>query len=117
MNCTRVVFYDGAGNVYREATGEAAQRIASRSAPIMTMEGPRKVRVSRTGIALFNRQYPCSTLSVTRAYWFEFAEDGELINDDIPSHDECDETATLAADCLAWLDDGTSPDWAPDGVE
>ena len=28
MKCARVVFYDENGNVYKEATGDAAQRIA-----------------------------------------------------------------------------------------
>ena len=85
--------------------------------PIMTIVGPRKVRVSRTGVALFNAQWPASKLQSDRAYWFEFDSLGDLTDSDVPEQDDGPEAAALSDDCLAWLDDGVSPDWAPDGVE
>lgn len=85
--------------------------------PILSIVGPRRVRVSRTGVALFNAPWPCSKLQTNRAYWFEFDERGQLTDSDVPEQDDGPEALALGGDCLAWLDDGTSPDWAPEGVE
>lgn len=70
---------------------------------VLTMVAGRKVRVSQEGVASFNRAWPGSSLSSNRAYWFEFDSSGDLIDVDVPQHD----------DCRAWLFDGTRPDWSP----
>ena len=75
--------------------------------------GPRKVRVSATGVALFNRRWPCSQLRESRAYWFDFDESGDLVDCDVPEHDDGPAAVAMAADCLAWLDEGESPEWLP----
>lgn len=82
---------------------------------IFELVGTGKVRVSRTGVALFNAQWPCSTLRDSRAYWFEF-QDGELIDTDVPEQDDGPAALALGDDAQAWLDAGTVPAWAPDGV-
>lgn len=80
---------------------------------ILSTVGPRKVRVSQVGVALFNARWPCSELRTTRAYWFEFDESGDLIDSDVPEHDDGSAAVAMAADCLAWLDEGESPEWWP----
>lgn len=82
-------------------------------AEALTLVGPRKVRVSREGVASFNRAWPCSTLQASRAYWFEFAENGDLIDTDCPEHDDGPAAVAMADDCKAWLDDDARPDWNP----
>ena len=71
----------------------------------------RKVIVSRQAVALFNAQWPCSTLRTSRAYWFEFDESGDLVDTDYPESDDGPAALALAEDCRAFLDDGTAPDW------
>lgn len=78
----------------------------------LSIVGHRKVRVSAEGVASFNRGWPCSNLR-DRAYWFEFDRDGELSDTDVPHTDDGPEAIAMAADCLAWLDDDTNPDWMP----
>lgn len=80
---------------------------------ILSTVGPRKVRVSQVGVALFNGGWPCSTLRTTRAYWFEYDESGDLIDSDVPEHDDGPAAVAMAADCLAWLDEGERPEWWP----
>jgi len=46
-----------------------------------------KVIVSRSEVAEFNSQWPCSELR-DRSYWFEFAPNGDLIDTDVPEHDD-----------------------------
>ena len=79
----------------------------------LTLVGPNKVRVSRDGVASFNRGWPCSELRDTRAYWFEFDGRGDLIDTDLPHTDDGNASAAMAEDCKAWLFDGVSPSWAP----
>lgn len=83
------------------------------SEEIIGLVGPRKVRVSQVGVALFNRQWPCSTLRESRAYWFEFEPNGDLVDCDVPEHDDGPAAAAMADDCRAWLEDGESPEWLP----
>ena len=71
----------------------------------------RKVIVLRTAIALFNAQWPCSELRDSRAYWFEFDSDGDLIDTDCPESDDGLAASALADDCKAFLFDGVSPGW------
>lgn len=79
----------------------------------LTLVGPLKVRVSADGVAAFNRGWPCSTLRPSRAYWFEFDRRGDLVDSDVPDHDDGPAAAAMAADCLAWLANGITPDWVP----
>lgn len=83
--------------------------------PNLTLVSSRKVRVSRTAIALFNAQWPCSSLRATRAYWFEFDDAGDLIDMDVPTHDDGLAASALADDCKAWLRDGVRPSWLVEG--
>lgn len=80
---------------------------------ILALVGPNKVRVDKVGVALFNAQWPCSRLQSSRAYWFEFSSDGDLVDHDVPEHSDGPESAAMAADCKAWLFDGESPQWVP----
>ena len=82
------------------------------AAPMLSLIGPRKVRVSPEGVAAFNRQWPCSTLRASRAYWFEFDDGGDLIDTDCPEHDDGPAAVAMADDCKAWLDDDESPSWS-----
>lgn len=79
---------------------------------MLSLVAPRKVRVAPEGVAAFNRRWPGSTLRDSRAYWFEFDESGDLIDTDCPEHDDGPAAVAMAADCLAWLDDDESPEWA-----
>lgn len=74
---------------------------------------PGKVRVSREAIASFNRGWPCSTLRETRAYWFEFDANGDLIDTDCPEHDDGPAASAMADDCRAFLLEGCRPAWCP----
>ena len=80
---------------------------------VLTLVGPRKVRVSAAGVASFNRGWPCSTLRASRAYWFEFDSDGDLIDTDLPEHDDGPAASAMADDCKAWLQENEQPAWAP----
>lgn len=73
--------------------------------------GTRKVYVTALGVRLFNAQWPCSKLRPTRGYWFEFDDDGELIDTDCPEHDDGPEAAAMAGDCLEFLDGDKMPAW------
>lgn len=86
-------------------------------AATLTLVGPRKVRVSSEGVADFNRRWPCSELRASRAYWFEYDADGDLIDVDVPQQDDGGAATAMAADCKAWLFDGDAPAWAPDQPE
>ena len=79
----------------------------------LTIQG-RKVIVSRAGVASFNRGWPCSKLRDSRAYWFEFDADGDLIDTDCPESDDGPESVAMADDCKAFLFEGLQPEWAPD---
>lgn len=73
---------------------------------------PRKVRVSREGVAAFNATWPCSTLRASRAYWFEFDSRGDLVDTDTPESDDGPAASAMADYCRAFLFDNTSPAWA-----
>ena len=83
------------------------------SAGPLSLVGPRKVRVSASGIVSFNRAWPCSTLRGSRAYWFQFDSAGDLVDTDCPESDDGPAATAIAEDCRAWLDMGTIPQWAP----
>jgi hypothetical protein len=71
-----------------------------------------KVFVSRDDIAAFNRQWPCSELRSSRAYWFEFDADGDLVDTDCPEQDDGSAASAVASDCREFFLHGTLPDWA-----
>jgi len=78
----------------------------------LSIVGPRKVRVSREGVAAFNQTWPCSSLRETRAYWFEFDSRGDLVDTDVPEQDDADAASAMSKDCQAWLEDSIVPAWA-----
>lgn len=82
-------------------------------ADIVKIDG-RKVIVSKTGVTLFNARWPNSTLRASRAYWFEFDTRGDLIDCDVPEHDDGPAAQALAQDCKEYLDDGMQPQWLPE---
>lgn len=77
----------------------------------------RKVIVSREEVAAFNSRWPCSTLRPSRAYWFEFEANGDLVDTDCPQHDDGPAALAMAEDCQRYLDDGIAPDWAAGSKE
>jgi hypothetical protein len=79
---------------------------------MITLAAQRKVRVSRDGVAAFNRRWPGSSLRDSRAYWFEFDRNGDLIDVDVPEQDDGPAAAAMAEDCKAWLFDDVTPGWA-----
>lgn len=82
------------------------------STDYLSIVAPRKVRVSREGVAAFNRQWPCSTLRSSRAYWFEFDESRNLVDTDVPEHDDGSAALALSQDCEAFAFDDETPAWA-----
>ena len=74
-------------------------------------ENPRKVIVSRDGVWRFNSQWPCSELRTSRAYWFEFDTDGDLIDTDVPEQDDGSAASAMAEDCRAFWKDNITADW------
>ena len=70
-----------------------------------------KVQVSRLDVALFNGGWPCSTLRPSRSYWFEFDDERNLIDTDVPQHDDGDAATALSQDCERWLFDDVKPEW------
>jgi hypothetical protein len=72
---------------------------------------PRKVRISREGVAAFNARWPGSSLR-DRAYWFEFDARGDLIDVDVPEQDDGPAALAMSQDAQAFLEDGTLPEWA-----
>jgi hypothetical protein len=70
----------------------------------------RKVICSRDDVADFNRGWPCSSLRA-RAYWFEFDSAGDLVDSDVPEHDDGPAASALADDAKAFLETGALPAW------
>ena len=71
---------------------------------------PRKVRISRAGVAAFNARWPCSSLR-GRSYWFEFDDAGDLVDTDVPEHDDGPAALALSHDAQAFLFDDETPEW------
>ena len=63
----------------------------------------RKVIVSRDEVLEFMRTFPCSGLR-ERSYWFEFDANGDLIDTDVPEHDDGAGALALSSDALDFLD-------------
>ena len=77
-----------------------------------TIANSRKVWVARQDVARFNAQWPCSELRATRAYWFEFETNGDLVDTDCPEQDDGSAAAAMADDCRRFIIDGDMPSWA-----
>lgn len=77
----------------------------------VSLVGDRKVRISKEAVAVFNERWPGSSLRSSRAYWFEFDEDRDLIDSDVPEQDDGPAASALAEDCAAWLFYSTAPEW------
>jgi hypothetical protein len=71
----------------------------------------RKVIVSRDEVAAFNSKWPCSELRPTRAYWFEFDDNQDLIDVDVPEQDDGSAATAMAEDCKSLLFDGEEAEW------
>ena len=80
--------------------------------PTIWNDTGRKVIVSREEVANFNRRWPCSELRDTRHYWFEFDETGDLVDTDVPEHDDGSAAVAMSEDCKSFLFDGVVPEWA-----
>lgn len=102
-----------AGKAEEPAPAENPDQWAAVASAFLSLVGPRKVRVSSAGVALFNARWPGSSLRSSRAYWFEFDSGGDLIDTDCPERDDGPAAAALADDCKAWLQDDTAPEWLP----
>jgi hypothetical protein len=85
--------------------------------PFIHLVGPRKVRITRAGVSLFNSRWPGSKLDPKRAYWFEFDAEGNLVDHDVPEHSDGTESLALSNDAQAWLEADTWPEWHPDAAE
>lgn len=79
--------------------------------------------VTPTGVAAFNRRWPCSELDSSRAYSFDFDDAGNLVDTDAPDGSAA---AVMADDCRAFITRGERPEWGdtvsalapmPDGAE
>ena len=79
---------------------------------MFSIVAPRKVRISKEGVAAFNRAWPCSELRSTRAYWFEFDSCGDLVDVDVPESDDGLAASAMAQDAKAFLLDDITPMWA-----
>lgn len=62
----------------------------------------RKVIFSRGEVDAFNRSWPCSELR-SRSYWFEFAANGDLVDTDVPEHDDGSAALALSSYAQAFL--------------
>lgn len=76
----------------------------------MIQYGPRKAGFTAAEVRQFMRVFPCSGL-YDRAYWFEFAENGDLVDTDVPEHSDGPGAAALAQDAQRWLNTGDLPNW------
>lgn len=70
----------------------------------------RKVRFDTAAVNAFRAVWPCAELR-SRSYWFQFDASGDLVDVDVPEHDDGTAAAALADDAKALLFDGTTPNW------
>lgn len=73
--------------------------------------GHNKLRVSRDGVAAFNRSWPGSKLRDSRSYWFEFDDNGDLVDTDVPAQDDGPEASAMADDMRELLLFKIDPAW------
>lgn len=77
----------------------------------MRAEG-HKVFVSKEEVAKFNRTFPGSMLRDTRSYWFEFDQNGNLVDTDVPAQDDGPAAGALSDSCYEFLFGDLIPDFA-----
>lgn len=77
----------------------------------MTKQIGYKLIVSKEEVKAFNAQWPCSELRSTRAYWFEFDKEGDLIDTDVPQQDDGPAASAMAEDCKAYIFNGDFANW------
>lgn len=82
------------------------------SNPFIAEISARKIRVTRAGVRSFNAAWSCSKLQPERSYWFEFDRDGDLIDTDVPEHENGPEASAMADDCREYLLSGQLAAWA-----
>ena len=70
------------------------------------------VTVSKVGVALFNRVWPCSELRDTRPKWFEFDHEGNLVDTNVDDREDGGAALALSQDCQAFLATKELPSWA-----
>jgi hypothetical protein len=56
---------------------------------------PNKVRFTPREVSEFIKSFPCSGLR-ERSYWFEFESNGDLVDTDVPQHDDGAGASALA---------------------
>lgn len=67
----------------------------------------RKVIFSKDEIDAFRAQWPGCRLR-SRSYWFEFDSDGNLVDTDVPEHDDGTDALALSQDALEFLESNDS---------
>jgi hypothetical protein len=70
-----------------------------------------KVIVSRQEVARFNARWPGSPLNPNRHYGFEFDEQGDLLDSDVPEHQDGTAALALAYACREFYLLETWPEW------
>jgi hypothetical protein len=70
-----------------------------------------KVRATPNEVAAFNRSWPCSELRATRSYWFEFDQNGDLVDTDCPENDDGSAAAAMSEDCKRLAFDDVQAAW------
>lgn len=65
--------------------------------------GTRKVIVPREEVEEFNDSWPGSNLR-NRSYWFEFDENGDLVDTDVPEQDDGSAAAALSQDAQEFME-------------
>lgn len=70
----------------------------------------RKVIFSRDEVAKFRAHWPACELR-DRAYWFEFDKYEDLIDTDVPQHDDGTAARVLSEDAAAFLFNDELPEW------
>lgn len=81
---------------------------------LIEIVGKYKVRFSREAVALFNAQWPASTLRSERAYWFEFDSDANLVDTDCPEQDDGPAASAMAEDALQFYFNDVHPEYLPE---
>jgi hypothetical protein len=71
--------------------------------PEIFSSNKRKVIFSRDEVCEFRERFPCSGLR-DRAYWFEFDARGDLVDTDVPEHDDGAGASALSEDAREFLE-------------
>lgn len=68
-----------------------------------TLLNGNKVRFSKEEVRLFMYGYPCSGLR-ERSYWFEFDNNGDLVDTDVPEHDDGEGASALSQEASVFFE-------------